>query len=169
MLPMFDQISGETDKDLRLARQIKRSRDFINKHAQNEVALFSRSWINHLTRLKTRQFQNSRFFEYGIERADGSSKTITSADISRMNPANILDLAYICHHRAETKLEVKFHHLALREFINSVIHDFGYEDVELHSEFATAPPLQEPDTSFDGVGYVNNGYSTDPVRVMLFE
>ena len=167
---MFDQLSGEPNIDLRMALEMKHTKDFFNKHSQSEAAVFSRSRITHLSCFKTRQFQKSRFFEYGIVRADGSAMTITSADFHRMNPAEILDLAYICRHRSETKLEVKYHHLALREFISSIIHDFGYEDADLHSEFInTAPPLQEPNTYLDGVGDISRGYSTAPVRAMIFE
>ena len=86
-----------------------------------------------------------------------------------MNSADLHDLAYICHHRAETKLEIKFHYLALRTIINAIIHDFGFEDAELHLEFKIAPPLQEPNTSLEGMDDISRGYSTAPVRAMLFQ
>ena len=93
---------------------------------------------------------------------------ISSADFHRMSSADVLDLAYICRHRAETNLEVKFHHLALREFINAVIHDFGYGDAELHSEFPTAPPLPETDESFEGIGDISRGYTLEPIRALAY-
>ena len=85
-----------------------------------------------------------------------------------MNSADILDLAYICRHRAETKLEIKYHHLALRDIINAIMHDSGYEDAELHSEFKFAPPLQEPDTSFEGIGDISMGYTLEPIRALSY-
>ena len=91
---------------------------------------------------------------------------ISSADFHRTNSADVLNLAYICRHRAETKLEVKFHHLAIREFINAVIHDFDYEDAELHSEFPTAPPLLEADVSFEGIGDISMSYSFEPIQAL---
>ena len=67
-----------------------------------------------------------------------------------MNSADLLALAYICRHRAETKLEIKFHYLTLRDIINAIIHDFGFEDEKLYSEFKDAPPPQKPNTSLEG-------------------
>ena len=94
---------------------------------------------------------------------------ISSADFHRMSSADVLDLAYICRHRAETKLEVKFHHLALWEIINAVVHDFGYVDAELHSEFPAAPPLPEADESFEGIGDISKSYSMEPIRALAYE
>ena len=167
--PMMDPIKGETNQDLHMALEFKHTRDFYHKHAQSEVALFSRSRITHLARFKTRHFQNSRFFEYGIDREDGTSQTITTADLDRMSSADLLDLAYILRHRSETKLEVKFHHLSLREFINSIVHDFGWVDVELHPLFQVALPLPEADVTFEGVGDISKGYSMEPIRALAYE
>ncbi|KAL4583107.1 hypothetical protein LXL04_007671 [Taraxacum kok-saghyz] len=169
ILPMMDPIKGETNVDVLMASEFKRSRDFINRHASTRAALFSRSRIISLHKITTRQFQNSRFFEYGIERANGSSRIINSADFHRMNSADLITLAYICHHRAETKLEIKFHYLALRDIINAIIYDFGFEDAELYSDFKDAPPPQEPNTSLEGLGDTSKGYTTAPIRAMLFE
>ena len=88
----------------------------------------------HFTRFKTQHFQNSRFFEYGIERADGKTQIITTADIHRMSSADLLDLASMVKHRSETKSEVRFHYLSHREFINAIVHDFGYADAKLHAK-----------------------------------
>ena len=169
LLPMMDPIKGETNVDVRAASEFKRSRDFILKHASSRAALFSRSRIAALSKFKTRKFQNSRYFEYGIERANGSSRIINSADFHRMNSADLLDLASICHHRAETKLEMKYHHLALRDIISAIVHDFGYEDAELHSLFKSAPPLPEPNTSFEGIGDISRSYSLEPIRALAYE
>ena len=86
-----------------------------------------------------------------------------------MSSTDVLDLAYICRHRAETKLEVKFHHLALRDFINGVVHDFGYVDAELHSAFRVAPSLPDADESFDGIPDISKGYSLEPIRAIAYE
>jgi len=43
----------------------------------------------------------------------------------------------------------------LRDIINAIIFDFGYEDAELHPQFPTAPPLQAPNTSFEGIGDIS--------------
>ena len=86
-----------------------------------------------------------------------------------MNSADLLDLARISHHRAKTKLEMKFHYLALRDIINAIVHDFGYEDAELHSQFKFAPPLQEPNTSFEGIGDLSKSYSLEPIRALAYE
>ena len=86
-----------------------------------------------------------------------------------MNSADLLTLAYICRHRAETRLEIKHHYLPLRDIINAIIHDFGFEDAVLYSEFNDAPPPQEPNTSLEGMGDISRGYSTAPIRAMLFE
>ena len=114
-------------------------------------------------------FQNSRYFEYGIERADGSCQTITTADLHRMRSADVLDLTSIVHHISETKLEVKCHYLSLRVFINSIVHDFGYVDVELYSQFSGAPHLPNENVTFEGVGDISKGYSMTPIRALAYE
>ena len=50
-----------------------------------------------------------------------------------MNSSDLLSLAYICRHRAKMKLEMKFYFLVLRDVINAIVHDFGFEDAELYS------------------------------------
>ncbi|KAL4556404.1 hypothetical protein LXL04_039055 [Taraxacum kok-saghyz] len=169
LIPMMDPIKGETNVGVRAAFEYKRSRDFILKHASSRAALYSRSRIVALHKIKTRKFQNCLFFEYGIERADGSSRIINFADFHRMNSADLLELGHICRQRAETKLEIKFHYLALRDIINAIMHDIGYEDAELHFEFNVAPPVQEQTTSLEGIDDISRGYSTAPIRAMLFE
>ena len=86
-----------------------------------------------------------------------------------MNSVDLLDLARICQQRAETKLDIKFHYLALRRVIIDIIYDFGYEGAELHSEFPTAPPLKAPNTTFEGVGDMSTSYSLEPIRALAYE
>ena len=50
LLAMFDPITGEPNRDLRMALEMKRTKDFLNKHAQSEAALYSRSQIIHMPR-----------------------------------------------------------------------------------------------------------------------
>ena len=104
-----------------------------------------------------------------MERTDGKCQTITTADFHRMNSVDLLNLASIIRHRAETTSAVKFNYLSLREFINSIIHDFGYVDAELHFEFREAPPLPNPDVSFDGIGHTSKGYSMSSIRAIAYE
>ena len=85
-----------------------------------------------------------------------------------MNPADLLDLGRICRHKAETKLEMKFHHIALRDILNAIVYDFGYKDAELHPSFPNAPPLRAPNTSFEGVGDISFGFSLEPVRALSY-
>ena len=40
LIPMMDPIKGETNVDVLAALEFKRSRDFINKHAQSRAALY---------------------------------------------------------------------------------------------------------------------------------
>ena len=86
-----------------------------------------------------------------------------------MNSVDLLDRARICQIRSETKLDIKFHFLAIRRVIIDIIYDFGFEDAELHSKFKTAPPLPVPNTSFEGVGDMSNGYSLEPIRSLANE
>ena len=40
LLPTMDPIKGETNPDVRVAMEFKRTRDFYNRYAQSEAALF---------------------------------------------------------------------------------------------------------------------------------
>ena len=139
LLPMIDQIGGETNPTKRAAAEFKRSRNFVLRHASTRADLFSRSRIASLISFKTRSFQKSRYCEYGITRADGSSKVVNSTDLHLMNHADLLVLGRICRHKAETKREITIHHLTLCTIINAIVEDFGYEDAELHKNFPDAP------------------------------
>ena len=57
----------------------------------------------------------------------------------------------------------------LRDIINAIIFDFGYEDAELHPHFPTAPHLQAPNTSFEGIGDISRCYSLEPIRALAYE
>ncbi|KAL4583073.1 hypothetical protein LXL04_007637 [Taraxacum kok-saghyz] len=63
----------------------------------------------------------------------------------------------------------EIHYLVLRDIINAIIFDFGYEDAELHPHFPTAPPLQAPNTSFEGIGDISRCYSLEPIRALAYE
>ena len=52
LVPMMDTIKTETNPDLGLAIEYKRTRDFYHKHVQSKDALFSRSIITHLVKFK---------------------------------------------------------------------------------------------------------------------
>ena len=43
LVAMMDPVKGETNPDVRLALEYKRTRDYYNRHAQSEAALYSRS------------------------------------------------------------------------------------------------------------------------------
>ena len=94
---------------------------------------------------------------------------VTTVDFHRMSSADFLAVASILRHRSETRSEAKFPYLALWESINSIIHDFGYVDVELHAQFPGAPPLQKENETFDDAGDISKGYSMAPLIALAYE